>query len=115
MPEGLAGALGPYLVVLLVGFLPSEVWRWIGLVLARGMDENAPALAWVRATATALLAGLVARLLLLPTAALATVPADLRFGAVLGGLVAYAAAGRSVFAAVLVGEAILIAGALLLG
>ena len=28
----------PYLALLLLGFLPSEVWRWIGLLIGRGLD-----------------------------------------------------------------------------
>jgi hypothetical protein len=28
-----------YLVLILVGFLPNEVWRVLGLMLARGLDE----------------------------------------------------------------------------
>ena len=28
--------LSPYLVLILVGFLPNETWRMIGLVVSRG-------------------------------------------------------------------------------
>ena len=34
------GGLAPYLVLIAFGFLPSEVWRWISVILARGMNEN---------------------------------------------------------------------------
>jgi hypothetical protein len=32
--------LWPYLALILVGFLPNEVWRWLGLLAARGLDED---------------------------------------------------------------------------
>ena len=32
--------LSPYLVLILVGFLPNEIWRALGLVLARGLNED---------------------------------------------------------------------------
>ena len=50
-------AMDPYLVLILVGFLPSEVWRWLGIVLGRGLDEESEILLWVRGVATALVAG----------------------------------------------------------
>ncbi len=47
--------LAPYLVLLLVGFLPNEVWRMLGLVLARGLNETSQIVLWSRAVATAIL------------------------------------------------------------
>jgi len=32
--------LSPYLVLILVGFLPNEIWRALGLVVARGLNED---------------------------------------------------------------------------
>ena len=29
----------PYLVLILVGFLPSEVWRWLGILMGRGLGH----------------------------------------------------------------------------
>ena len=49
--------LGPVLALILVGFLPNEVWRVVGLMLVRGLDENSQVIVWVRAVATAMLAG----------------------------------------------------------
>ncbi len=69
-----SGGLWPYLVVILFGFLPSEIWRWAAVFLVRGLSEDAEILVWVRAVATALLAGVVAKLLLSPSGALAVVP-----------------------------------------
>jgi hypothetical protein len=102
-----------YLVLILVGFLPNEVWRMLGVVLARGLDEQSEVLVWVRAVATAVLAGVVAQLIFFPAGALAAMPLGLRAGAALCGFVAFLLIGRSVLAGVVVGEAVLLAGALL--
>jgi len=103
-----------YLVLILVGFLPNEVWRMLGMVLARGLDEQSEVLVWVRAVATAVLAGVVAQLIFFPAGALATTPIGVRVAAALGGLVAFLLIRRSVFVGVVVGEMVLLAGALLL-
>ena len=56
--------LGPVLALLLVGFLPNEVWRVVGLMLVRGLDEKSQIIVWVRAVATAMLAAVMAQLVL---------------------------------------------------
>jgi hypothetical protein len=105
--------LWPYLILVLVGFLPNEIWRVLGLVLSRGIDESSDLLLWVRAVAIAILAGVVGQLILFSPGALATIPLSLRLGAALAGFVAFLLIRRSVFAGVLVGELVLVAGAAL--
>jgi hypothetical protein len=107
--------LWPYLVLLVVGFLPNEVWRMLGLVLSRGVDESSDLLLWVRAVAIAILAGVIAQLILFSSGALATIPLPLRLGAAIGGFVAFLLIRRSVFTGVLVGEALLIGGSMMTG
>jgi len=51
--------LWPYIVLIIVGFLPSEIWRMLGVVLARGLDDRSQIIVWVRAVATTLLAAVV--------------------------------------------------------
>ena len=53
------------LVLLLAGFLPNEVWRMLGLWFGGGIDEGSELLVWVRAVATAILAGVIAQILVL--------------------------------------------------
>ena len=106
--------LAPYLTLIFVGFLPNEVWRLLGLVLARRLEEGAEILIWVRAVATAILAGVVGKLIFFPAGALATVPLSVRLGAAVVGFAAYFLVRRSVFAGVAAGEAALMAGAFLL-
>ena len=105
----LVGPLWPYLLVIVVGFLPSEVWRVLGVFLSHGLDEHSEILIWVRAVATTLLAGVVAKLLLTPSGALAVVPLYGRVGSVLTGVAGYFMMRRSVIAGVIFGEATLIA------
>lgn len=104
------------LVVLLVaGFLPNEVWRMLGLWLGGGLDEGSEILVWVRAVATAILAGVIAQILVLPPGALASVPGPLRYGAVAVGLVVFVVARRSILLGVLAGEATMLIGKWALG
>jgi hypothetical protein len=102
----------PYLALLLLGFLPSELWRWLGIVLGRGLDEESEVILWVRAVATPLVAGVVARIVLIPPGALAGVPLWVRLAALGCGFLAFLLIRRSAFAGVLAGEAVLVAGAL---
>ena len=103
--------IGPYLALILVGFLPNEVWRALGLVLVRGLNEDSQIIVWVRAVATAILAGVMAQLIMTTTGALATIPLFVRIGAAVIGFAAFLLARRSVFVGVLAGELVFFAGA----
>jgi hypothetical protein len=105
----------PYLALVLIGFLPSEVWRWLGIVLGRGLDEQSEIILWVRGVATALIAAVVARIVALPPGALAGVPLEVRVAALGIGFLAFLFIRRSAFAGVLAGEAALVLGALAFG
>lgn len=104
-----------YVLLVLVGFLPNEIWRMLGLVAARGIDEESELFMWARAVATAVLAGVIAKLVVFPPGALATVPLLIRLGAAACGFAAFLLMRRSVFLGVLAGEIVLVAGATLLG
>ena len=109
MNEGFDQGLWPWLALILFGFLPSEIWRMLSVFLARGIDESSPWLAWVRAVATALLGGVVGKLLLAPNGALATLPLWGRVAPLAVGMIAFFALRRSLFAAIVAGEAAIIA------
>jgi hypothetical protein len=104
-------SLWPYLLVILAGFLPTEIWRSAAVVLAHGLDEDSEWLIFVRAVATALVAGVITRIVLVPNGDLIAVPLTIRVGALAGGLVVYFLVRRSLFLGVLAGEAIMITGA----
>lgn len=103
----------PYVFVLIAGYLPTEVWRHLGVVLAGDLSEDHPVLLWVRAVATALVAAVIAKLILFPTGALADSPVALRIFAAVAGFGTFMLAGSSVVFGVLVAEIILIGGWLL--
>ena len=108
-----AAGLWPYLLLILVGFLPNEIWRVLGLVLARGLNEHSEIVVWSRAVATAILAGVIAKLILFPAGALAGIPLSVRVAAAVGGFLVFLAVKRSVFAGVLAGEVLLLLGGFL--
>jgi branched-subunit amino acid transport protein len=104
------------LVVLLVaGVIPNQIWRMLGLWLGGGLDEGSELLIWVRAVATAILAGVIAQIVVQPPGALAGVPGALRYGAVAAGFVAFVLARRSIFAGVACGGIVMLAGQWWLG
>jgi branched-subunit amino acid transport protein len=103
------------LVLVLAGFLPNEIWRMLGLWFGGGIDEGSELLVWVRAVATAILAGVIAQILVLPPGALASIPAWLRYGAVAAGFIAFIATRRSIFVGVACGELVMLAGKWWLG
>ena len=103
--------IGPAFALLLVGFLPNEIWRLAGFVLVRGLDEKSQIIIWVRAVATAMLAGVLAQLILSTSGALALIPVAVRVGAACIGFAAFLIARRSVFAGIVAGELSVMGGA----
>ena len=102
-------------ILLLAGVIPNQVWRMLGLWLGSGIDEGSDLLMWVKAVATAILAGVIAQILVQPPGALAGVPAELRYGALGVGCVAFMLTRRSIFAGVAAGEIAMLAGKWWLG
>ena len=104
------------LVVLFVaGVVPNQIWRMLGLWFGGGLDEGSELLVWVRAVATAILAGVIAQIVVQPPGALASVPALLRYGAVAAGFAAFMLSRKSIFAGGAIGEVILVGGQWWLG
>ena len=103
--------LGPYLALILVGFLPNEVWRLLGLVLVRGLDETSQIIIWVRAVATAMLAGVLAQLMLASLGRARDHPGRRAHRRGRPRLCRFLIARRSVFVGVLAGEAAVMLGA----
>lgn len=108
--SGFFGDPSALLVLLLAGVLPNEIWRMLGLWLGGGIDETSEVLVWVKAVATAILAGVIAQILFLPPGALASIAAPLRYGAVAIGFAAFFVSRRSIFVGVVCGEAAMLAG-----
>ena len=102
-------------VLLLAGVIPNQVWRMLGLWLGGGLDEGSDLLMWVKAVATSVLAGVIAEILVRPPGALASVPDFLRYGALVAGFIVFMLTRRSIFAGVVCGEVVMLAGKWWLG
>jgi branched-subunit amino acid transport protein len=113
--SGFIGDWHALLILIIAGFIPNEAWRLAGLWLGSGVDEGSEVLVWVRAVATAILAGVIAQILVQPPGALASVPDWLRYGAVAAGFLVFLATWRSIFAGVISGEIVMLAGKWWLG
>lgn len=108
----MSAELQSYLILIAVGFLPSEIWRWLGIILGRRLDERSEIILWVRGVATALIGGVIARIIFIPPGALAGVPLSVRIAALAAGFLAFLFIRRSAFAGVVVGELALVVGAM---
>jgi hypothetical protein len=104
------GDLWPYLLLILVGFLPNEVWRMLGVVASRGIDEGSELIVWVRAVATAILTGVVSKIVVFAPGALGGVPLTVRLAAAAAGMAAFFVLRRSVFAGVVTGTLAILVG-----
>lgn len=68
----------PAYLIVLIGFLVTEPWRWMGMYFSKDLDENSEIIIWVRAVSTALIAALIARLILTPPGILAETHVSIR-------------------------------------
>ena len=98
------------LILLIAGVIPNQIWRMLGLMVGGDIDEGSELLVWVRAVATAILAGVIAQILVQPPGALASVPGWLRYAAVAAGFAAFLVTRRSTLAGVICGEFVMLAG-----
>ncbi|MCR9134706.1 MAG: AzlD domain-containing protein [Alphaproteobacteria bacterium] len=104
-------AFWPYIFIAIAGWLATDIWRWLGVLLGKRLLEESIALIWIRAVATALVAAVIARLLLYPSGALAATPVTLRVGAALAGFLAFLVFRQRVVVGIVVSEAVFLGGA----
>ncbi len=112
---GVWGLWGGYLPFFVAGFLASEPWRWAGALIGRDLDPQGEVFIWVRAVSSAIVAGLVARLVVFPTGALAGIGAPTRYGAVAIAIGAFFLLGKKLGAGVVAGTLALLAGYFTIG
>ena len=114
--ESMSAEMQSYLILVLIGFLPSEIWRWLGIVLGRGLDEQSEIILWVRGGGDRADRGRRrAYRVHSARARLPSVPLSVRLAALAAGFLAFLFIRRSAFAGVVAGEAVLVAGALAFG
>lgn len=80
-------------------FLGTLIWRVLGTAVAAHIDPEGAVFQWLNCVAYAMLAGLVARILLLPIGILTDTPTFDRALAMIAGFTLFAVLRRHVFAA----------------
>ncbi|AKI00851.1 Branched-chain amino acid transport protein (AzlD) [Hoeflea sp. IMCC20628] len=105
----------PYVFIAITGWLATDIWRWLGVLVGNRLKQDSAALTWVRAVATALLAAVIAKLIVYPTGELNNVPLALRLIATLVGFAAFLVSGKRIWVGITVALGLLIGGQLLLG
>ena len=108
--SGLGSGWGTAALIVAIALLAHEPWRWLGLYVGRDLDIDGALFRWVRAVATAMVAGLVMRLLIFPAGALADMPLALRLAAFSAGIAVFYAARRNLAAGVVGGALALVLG-----
>ncbi|GAA0782517.1 AzlD domain-containing protein [Roseibium denhamense] len=101
---------GPFVVILVAGWLATDVWRWLGVFAGGHLREDGELLIWVRCVATALVAGVISKLILFPQGVLADTPLALRLAAAAFGFLAFQVSRQRVIVGVLAAEAFLVIG-----
>ncbi|WP_310619495.1 AzlD domain-containing protein [Flexibacterium corallicola] len=105
----------PYLIIVVAGWLATDVWRWLGVFAAGRLHEESQVFLWVRAVATALIAGIIARLILFPTGVLSEAPMLVRIVAAALGFLAFNISGGRLLVGIVTAETTLLAGWYFLG
>lgn len=105
----------PFVMILVAGWLATDVWRWLGVLAGGRLREDSEVFVWVRCVATALVAGVISKLILFPQGALAETPLALRLLAAACGFTAFLTFKQRVIVGVLTGEVVLLVGWLALG
>jgi len=100
----------PYVFIAIAGWLATDIWRWIGVLVGNRLKQDSAALTWVRAVATALLAGVISKLILYPTGELANVPVALRIFAAACGFAAFLVSGKRIWVGIVVALGLLLGG-----
>ena len=80
----------------------TYLWRCLGLVLSSRIRADGAVLQWVSCVTYAMLAGLIARMVIMPYGALGETPMWLRVGALCCAFAVYYLAGRRMLASILI-------------
>ncbi|PHR24714.1 MAG: branched-chain amino acid transport [Hoeflea sp.] len=100
----------PYVFIAIAGWLATDIWRWLGVLVGNRLKQDSAALTWVRSVATALLAAVIAKLILYPVGELRNVPVEVRLVAVSVGFAAFLIFGKRIWVGIAVALGLLVAG-----
>ena len=95
-------------VVMAIAAAVTYFWRALGVALSGRIDVESPLFDWVACVAYALLAGLIARMIILPVGPLATTPTADRIAAAVIALAIFFLTRRNMGLGVLAGAGALI-------
>ncbi len=99
--------LGPWpLLLLAIG--ATYVWRGLGVLFSARIDPQGPVFQWVTCVSYAMLAGLVARMIVLPLGGLAEAPLIDRLAATAVGFAVFFLVRRNILVGVGAGVAVFI-------
>jgi len=96
------------LLLLLVGAVATYAWRGLGVALAGRLDVNSPLFEWAACVAYALLAGLIARMIVMPSGPLASTALPDRLGAAVLAFTIFFLTRKNLLVAVTTGFAVLV-------
>lgn len=102
-----SGPLWPY-VLMTVGALATYFWRGLGVALSGRVDAGSRLFEWVACVAYALLAGLIARMIILPSGPLAEAASADRIAAAVVALAIFFLTRRNVGLGVAAGAGALV-------
>ena len=106
-PGLLDSALWP-IALMIAGGLVTYFWRALGVALSGRIDASSPLFEWVACVAYAMLAGLIARMILLPNGPLAETASADRIAAAVIALAIFFLARRNVGLGVAAGAGALV-------
>ena len=109
MPDAPMSANLWLIVVLIAGAAATYVWRALGVALSGRIDPAGPVFEWVGCVAYALLAGLIARMIVLPIGPLAATSLADRLASAVVALAIFFALRRNLLLGVAAGVAALVA------
>lgn len=104
----------PYVFILIAGWLATDIWRFLGVLVGNRVSEDSDVMVLVRTVATALVAAVIGNLIVFPSGALAATPMALRIASAATGFIAYLVARKSMLVGIAAAEAVLVAGYLAL-
>lgn len=96
-------------LLLLLAVAATYLWRGLGVALSARIDPQGATFQWVSCVSHAMLAGLIARMIVLPLGGLAVTPLVDRLAALVLGFAVYFLARRNTLAAVAAGTLLFMA------
>lgn len=104
---GIAADWWPFAFIILAGALPTDVWRFLGVLSSGKLDETSLAASISRTVATALVSAVIGQLVFYPTGSLADIPFWVRIGALATAFAAYLAGRHRLWLAILAAELVI--------